>query len=105
MKKTIEVPITQFVRPNGRRRAVTCEVDGELEPKVKAILAKGYRFTAEELSGMGVSLCIEDNDSDVAVEIAENGPGPRSPQVMLEKLIREFKGVQVRETKEVGNGG
>jgi len=91
VKTTVEVPLTQYLRPDGRRRAITADVDIKLGPKVRAILDKGYRFTAEELSGLGVSLCIENDEEDLAVEVAENGPGSNSPRVALERLISKFK--------------
>jgi hypothetical protein len=87
------VHLTQLVRPNGLRRPVEAEVPDELKPMVDAILAKGYRFTAEVLGEpFGVSLCIEDDEEDKDIEIASNGPGDNAPPAALERMIRRFYG-------------
>lgn len=84
---TVTVPITQFVRPHGKRIDVIAEVDGSLSGKVAAILKAGLRFTAEAIDENHVALCIENNEEDLAIEIAPNAPGII---LELEKLIKDF---------------
>jgi hypothetical protein len=84
------VSLTQFIRPNGRKVPVTCEVSDELSPMVQLITGKGYRFTVEAVGDGTVALCVEDDTMDHDIEIAENGPGDNSPNLKLEKLIKRF---------------
>jgi len=86
----MHVELTQFIRPHGKRRPTSCEVDDSLGLKVKAIRDAGLRFTAECI-GPNVSFCIENDEEDLAIEIAVNGPGENGTRAKLEKLIRDFK--------------
>jgi len=86
----MEVKVTQFIRPNGRQEEITAEVDDALQPKVEAIIKAGLRFTAEVLPGGKVSLCIENSEEDLAIEIADNGPGDNDPTAALKRLISKF---------------
>jgi len=69
---------------------VAVEVDDALREQVEAIEVAGLQFTAEVIPGGVVSLCIENGEDDLAIELAENGPGENSPTVALERLIRGF---------------
>jgi hypothetical protein len=89
----MEVKLTQFIRPNGRQEEITAEVDDALRPQVEAIIKAGLRFTAEVIPGGNVSLCIENDEEDLAIEIARNSPGENTPRAALERLISRFKGV------------
>jgi hypothetical protein len=84
------IELTQFVRPNGHKRPTSCEIDDDLASKVKAIRDAGLRLTAEVI-GPNVSFCIEDDEEDLAIEIAANGPGENGTKVTLERLIRNFQ--------------
>jgi hypothetical protein len=88
----MQVNLTQFIRPNGRQRQTFAEVSDDLRARVEAIRAAGLRFTAEDLGNGKVSLCIENDEEDLAIEIADNGPGENSPTVALERLIRSYRG-------------
>lgn len=84
---TVTVPVTQYVRPNGKQVQVICEVDGSLAQKVKAIQDAGLRFTAEKIDEEHVALCIENDEEDLAIEISPNRPGIVKE---IEKLISGF---------------
>jgi hypothetical protein len=86
----MQVELTQFVRPNGHQRPTSCEIDDALAPKVKAIRDAGLRFTAE-VTGPNVVFCIENDEEDLAIEIATNGPGENGTRAKLEKLIHGFE--------------
>ncbi len=87
----IRVPLTQFLRLDGRKRDVWCDdMPDELAPKMDALTAHGCRLTCEELMTGVVSLAIEHPDGDFDSELCGNGPGDNSPKASLEKLIRRF---------------
>lgn len=69
------VPFTQYLRPNGRRTAVSIDMPNEIARQAAAIIAAGYRFECEELTTGQVSLTIADDDMDYAIEVVMNGPG------------------------------
>ena len=87
----IRIPLTQFLRPDGRQRDVWCDnMPSDLAPKMDAITAHRCRLTCEELMSGMVSLAIEHHDGDFDIELAENGAGPNSPKNALERLVRRF---------------
>jgi hypothetical protein len=86
----MNVKLTQFIRPNGRKEEVWCDdLPDDLAPKVQSMENKGLRFTAEVI-GSKVSLCIENDEEDLACEFADNGSGENSPHAVLERMIRKF---------------
>ena len=89
----MRVELIQFIRPNGRREQIWCDgIDDSLADKVKQITDAGLRFTAEAINGT-VSLCIENDEEDLAIEMAMNRPDDEQtgPKATLEKMIRAFK--------------
>lgn len=80
---------------------VSCEVTDDLAPKVKAIMDAGLRFTCEAIND-NVAICIENDEEDLAIDIAMNRPGDEStgPKATLEKLIRNFKVPVAAEEEE-----
>ncbi len=87
-KTTVTVSVIQYVRPGWTKRELIAEVDGSLSDKVSAIQKAKLRFTVEKIDEHHVALCIEDDEQDLAIEIAPNAPGIIQE---LEKLIREFE--------------
>lgn len=87
----IRIPLTQFLRPDGRTQDIWCDdMPSDLAPKMDALTAHGCRLTCEELMTGTVSLAIEHPEGDFDIELAENGAGPNSPKNSLERLIRRF---------------
>jgi hypothetical protein len=83
----IRIPLTQFLRPDGRTRDVWCDdMPSDLAPNMDAITAHGARLTCEEL----MTLAIEHPEGDFDIEICSNGAGENSPKNALERLIRRF---------------
>lgn len=79
------VRITQYKRPNGKKEHVTCRVPLETEKK-----AKGMGIAAELLTTGEVAIYCKYNGDPVEnerLELATNGPGDKSPDKMLIKLI------------------
>lgn len=83
----IEIPFTQYLRPDGRKVDVSIEVSDEVGTKAHAIIAAGYRFECEILTTGQVSVTITDDEADHAIEIVMNGP---DIPVTVERLIMNF---------------
>jgi hypothetical protein len=84
----VVVNLTQFLRPDGQQKPVTCEVSDSLKANYEAIRENGMRLTCEELSSGMVSLALEHRDGDFLIEVCENAP--HLPKLTLEKLIGNF---------------
>lgn len=84
------IPFTQFLRPDGRRRAVTIERPQDIEAKANKIIAAGYEFQCEELSTGQCSFTIFDphDEEDVAIEVCENGP---HVPFAVDRLVSSFE--------------
>ena len=82
----MELSVTQFVRPDGHKKPISCTIADDLAGKVQAMEDAGLRVTAEVI-GPNVSFCIENFEEDLACEIVPNGPGILQA---VEKMIREF---------------
>ena len=78
----------QYLRPNGRKKLVTFEVDNDLKDQLDAIDAAGMRLTAEVLTTGQVSFMIEHpKHGDFDGRIVANGPGVPGA---VNGLIRRF---------------
>mgnify|MGYP000255661942 CR=1 FL=1 len=71
----MQIPITQFMRPNGRPVQQHLEVDEQTAYDCGVIRMNGYRFECEELINGLVSLTITDDECDHAIEMCNNAPG------------------------------
>ena len=69
-----KIPFIQYIRPNGKRRNINIECSPELYVKAKTIINKGGMFEAEILTTDEVSLTINYNYEDIAIEVVSNGP-------------------------------
>ena len=69
-----DIPFILYLRPDGRKRAVTIDRPAPIWEKAKAIIEAGYVFECEELTTGHVSFTIADDEKDHAIQLAENGP-------------------------------
>ena len=92
MSEPINVPITQFHLPDGRRTQESAPVPAQLKAKVDAILALNLEFTAEVLTTGHVSLCIVDNDleQDYDCRVCVNGPEVIKELISMIENFDEF---------------
>lgn len=82
------IPFTQYLRPNGRKKAVSVEVSPDIAEKARSIIAKGLCFECEVLMTDQVSFTITDPDEgDLDVRVCFNGPGVVET---VEDLVRSF---------------
>ena len=85
----MDVELTQFLLPDGRRREQTCTVSDTFQDRYHAIRAAGCRLTCEVLSSGMVSLAVEHPSwGDFLMEVCRNEPD--RPPAALEKLIGRF---------------
>lgn len=68
------VKVTQYMRPDGRKRPMTMKLDASLLPLYEEMLAAGFRFSVEVLGNGVVSVCIENDEYDADCALSPNGP-------------------------------
>jgi hypothetical protein len=80
------VSLTQYLRPNGRKEEVTCEVPDDV-----AEMAKDMILSCETLTTGEVVIYARKSDWDEEnelMEFATNSPGPNQPDLALARLIK-----------------
>jgi len=86
------IPFTQYVRPDGRRRAVEVERSPEIEQLAEQFIAAGGRYECEELTTGHASLTAVHPDcetGDCAIEVVVNGPAvPEAVDRVVRKSIK-----------------
>lgn len=70
------IPFIQYLRPSGRKQIVMFQAESNLCKAADNIRNHGFLFACEVLTDdVTVSLTIEDEFADYAIEIVPNGPG------------------------------
>jgi len=99
-KKSNEIEVTQYLRPDGKRVLCFAPV-GEFYVEK----AEGMIFSAEVSRD---SLCVllyarlaEDPEEEELCEIASNGPGPNEPPICLRRMIDELYAKREARRNEV----
>lgn len=94
----MSISFTQFLRPDGRRGAVTIERPPDIEDLAKEIMRAGCRFEIEVLTTSQVSMEIvrdvpdPDIDDSIAIEICDNGPEvPLAVDRLVKTAAHELK--------------
>lgn len=74
----MSIPFTQYMRPDGRKVAVSIELDEETETKAQEFIDVGGWFECEHLTTGHASLTacwnMPDGDNDIAIRVVPNGP-------------------------------
>lgn len=81
------VPFTQYLRPDGRTRAVRIDRPDHIAQAADKIRSHGFKFTCEILSTGDISFAVCDEFGDYLLMSCENGP--RVPQT-VDALITGF---------------
>jgi len=81
------VPFIRYLRPNGRREAMTVQRPDNIAKAADAIREHGFRFECEVLTTGDVALSISDDDADYLLKVCANGP---DVLVTVDLLISEF---------------
>lgn len=84
----MEIPFTQFMLPDGRRKPITIERPEPIVRKALELISKGYEFHIETLTTGEIHMTISDGEDDVACELCQNGP---DVPVHVDKMITEFQ--------------
>ena len=84
----MSIPFTQFLLPNGERRAVTVDTTPELEAIAHELIANGCRFEIELLRSGEIYM-----DCQIGEELLANQlcPNDKNTLITLEKLIHSAK--------------
>lgn len=85
----MDIPFTQFLRPDGRRREIFIERPDEICEKAMDIIKAGYRLEIEELKTGHINMTISDDEDDYEREIVNNGPGV---PLAVDKMVNRFYG-------------
>lgn len=90
---TATVPVFQFMRPSGLRRAMQAPVRPEVKAMWHEIADDGYVLTAELVPGGTVHMTISSDEEDVAGRLVPNGPQvPRAMDAMITEYHDEHYG-------------
>jgi hypothetical protein len=87
VKQPGEVEVTQYLRPNGRKKLVFADVGEECAKK-----AEGMRISSEVLTTGEVAIYVRfanEIEESESVGLAVNGPGENSPANVLKRMIDE----------------
>ena len=64
-----KIPVTQYLRPDGRKKQLLLERPREIYDRAMKLIADGYVFETEVLRTGQISLTIADNEGDCAVKL------------------------------------
>jgi hypothetical protein len=86
------IPFTQYLRPNGEKRAIEIDMPLPIEHLALTFIKAGGRYEAEELRTGQISLTavytIDGEDQDIAIELCQNGPDvPYAVELLVHKSI------------------
>jgi len=98
----MEIPFTQYVLPDGRRKPVSIERPDDVGAAAQRLIDQGYRFECEVLGDMKtVSLTVvspDEDEGDIAIELCPNGPGLLGPAV--DRLVAEASRLAAGEAQQ-----
>lgn len=85
------IPFTQFILPNGRRKEVLIDRPQPIYDKAMLIINAGYRFECEILMSGTVSLTITTDDDDIGDVAIKLCPNNIAVLASIDAMINEFK--------------
>lgn len=83
-----EVPVIQFLMPNGQRRDTSTHLPSSCRDAVDSMHEAGCRFEAEMLQTGEISVTISDPKEEIDVDISVTGNGPEVQTGMIAMLER-----------------
>jgi len=87
------IPFTQYLQPDGAKRAVVIDMDEETETQAKILIDKGCHFDVEILNTGLISLTCEDDEDLISIEICEN-------DASIPHAVRKVVRTAIERTKE-----
>jgi hypothetical protein len=89
MSALSEIPFTQYLMPDGRKRRQFIDVAEDVAAKASAIIEEGLAFECELLTTGEASFTITDpKRGDLDIRVVPNGPGVREA---IEEMVRQFR--------------
>ncbi len=85
METMYEVSVTQYVRPDGRKRLVTTRLPEETKELFDDMILEGWFFETEQIMTGMISTTISNNDIDLDSEVTPNGPEVQDGMVRMLK--------------------
>ncbi len=89
----MSIPFTQYLRPDGRKRATAIDMPADVEALAHAFIERSGWFEVEELTTGDASLTachlVDGEPQDIAIRVVENGPPVVSA---VDALVREAVG-------------
>jgi len=82
-----DIPFTQYLRPDGRKAAVSIDRPDEIARLADRIIGRGFRFECEHLTTGHASLTIAGADDDEDIEVVRNGP---EVPAAVDRMITRF---------------
>lgn len=83
----MDLTVTQFMRPDGRRKPIVLQIPDDCEAKVKELQACGCEITCEQMMNGQAVQYISHNEGDFAIEMSSSG---KDADAALLKMIRGF---------------
>jgi hypothetical protein len=83
MASNFDVTVKQYYRPDGRSSYKITELPDHVKYAYVDMVAAGCWFEAEVLTNGIVSQTVTDRDSDLDIELCENGPNVQASLVKL----------------------
>lgn len=95
----MNLTVTQFMRPDGRRKSICLEIPDDCASKVKEIQARGCEIACEQLMTGEAAHYISHDEGNFAIDVT--GSGKKAVAALL-KMIRAFDTAKFNEwLKEV----
>jgi hypothetical protein len=97
------IRFTQYLRPDGRKRAIEIDCPAGIEALAERFIAAGGRYECEELNTGHASLTavheVDGEDQDIAIELCRNEPtAPDKVDVLVRRSIAWLERKQARRT-------
>lgn len=93
-----EVAVTQYLRPDGRKKTVFAPVGEE-----HAKRAEGMAISSEVLTTGEVAIYVrfaDEKEESESIGLATNGPGEKSPTNVLRRMIDERAAARAKREKK-----
>lgn len=89
----MSIPFTQYKRPHGRVEHISIARSTEVEELAERFMKAGGCYEAEVLTTGDVSITAVYRDTDVEIEICENGPKvPEAVDAVVRRSIAHIEG-------------
>jgi hypothetical protein len=85
----LDIPFTQYLLPDGRKKEVVISRPQGIYDKAMAIIAAGYCFEIEILNNGLIHMTVSDKkkEEDLTCEVVPNGP---EVPVAVDRMIKRF---------------